>query len=68
MMPVISRQPTDTSVVPRPHDGTSHEYSLLPTIDRIANRIAERLLLPLGNLFWGALILLYAAVVLGIIS
>ena len=40
----------------------------LAAIVHDANRIAEALFLPLGNLFWGALIVFAAAEVLGVLS
>jgi len=38
----------------------------LATIDYLANRIADKLFLPLGNLFWSALVIIAAVQALGL--
>jgi hypothetical protein len=69
-MCVISEQRNGTPAMLSPLSGTpvSRPVPAIEIADRIANRVADKLFLPLGNFFWCALIVLYLALVLGILS
>jgi len=51
-----------------PYAAGQDPSSAIAVADRVANRVAEKLFLPLGNLFWAALIGTYLLAAFGIIS
>jgi hypothetical protein len=69
-MRVISEQRNGTPAMLSPLAGTPviRPVSAIEIADRIANRVADKLFLPLGNFFWCALITLYLALALGFLS